>query len=419
MVKRLSNTDQNNNQLTNVPDPISDGDAANKKYVDENISGSDVPYVSDEAPADPEDGMLWYDTDDDTVAPAPPVNNLDPISVSVVGAADLVAKVGTTVNGDYTPTTGDILNVTFSNSNTANNATLNIDGSGAKNIQTGGVNTSNVSLAGTQVLMWYDGTNYQLFGSQRTSDQNTAYTGIAATPINSTANTTIVINRAYLSNSTSKLVFTLPASAAIGSLISVTGVGTGGWEIQAPAGDNIILSDGTDTGDAGSISGEQYTTVYLRCIVANTTWVVDNVEGVITSSTGESSDTRILKKIYPVGSLYYNATDATNPETLLGFGTWTAFAEGRVPVGKATSGTFGTAGATMGAETHTLTVSELPPHKHGLEYGTNTAGAGQRVTVAASNGPNYSGNPIGDTGGGSAHNNIQPSIVVYIWQRTA
>ena len=40
-----------------------------------------------------------------------------------------------------------------------------------------------------------------------------------------------------------------------------------------------------------------------------------------------------LQAIYPVGSIYTNATNSTNPGTLLGFGTWTAFGAGRVPVG--------------------------------------------------------------------------------------
>ena len=37
--------------------------------------------------------------------------------------------------------------------------------------------------------------------------------------------------------------------------------------------------------------------------------------------------------LYPVGSVYTNASVSTNPGTLLGFGTWTAFGAGRVPVG--------------------------------------------------------------------------------------
>ena len=38
----------------------------------------------------------------------------------------------------------------------------------------------------------------------------------------------------------------------------------------------------------------------------------------------------ILQAVYPIGSVYTNASVDTNPATLLGFGTWTAFAAGRV-----------------------------------------------------------------------------------------
>jgi len=70
--------------------------------------------------------------------------------------------------------------------------------------------------------------------------------------------------------------------------------------------------------------------------------------------------------LYPVGSLYLNATNRTNPSTLLGFGTWTAFGAGRVPVGKAAAGTFSSIGATGGEETHILTLAESPAHTHSL-----------------------------------------------------
>src|SRR5690606_22531503 len=96
-------------------------------------------------------------------------------NVSVTTAAGTAAKIGTTTDGDYSPTAGDIIRVTFSNGNTANSPTLNIDGSGAKNIRLGNTAANNVSLpsTATQIFLWYDGTSYQLFGSQRNTDSNT------------------------------------------------------------------------------------------------------------------------------------------------------------------------------------------------------------------------------------------------------
>lgn len=70
MVKRLSNTDQNNTKLTNVPTPVNAGDAVNKAYVDANIGGggdfvtsttTDKITASATAPASPTAGDLWFD----------------------------------------------------------------------------------------------------------------------------------------------------------------------------------------------------------------------------------------------------------------------------------------------------------------------------------------------------------------------
>lgn len=46
MVKRLSNTDQDNNKLINIPTPIDNGDAVNKQYVDTGL-GSKVNKSGD------------------------------------------------------------------------------------------------------------------------------------------------------------------------------------------------------------------------------------------------------------------------------------------------------------------------------------------------------------------------------------
>jgi microcystin-dependent protein len=115
----------------------------------------------------------------------------------------------------------------------------------------------------------------------------------------------------------------------------------------------------------------------------------------------------------------------------------------RVPVGKAASGTFGTLGNTGGAETHTLTTSQLPSHLHGVGTLANASNSGAHVHgvgfhVNAGSGLNGDGygllhaslSPTGtyttpsggghshtlsgstaSAGSGGSHNNLQPYMV--------
>jgi len=126
--------------------------------------------------------------------------------------------------------------------------------------------------------------------------------------------------------------------------------------------------------------------------------------------------------VYPVGSIYFQVAVATNPATLLGMGTWVAYAAGRALVGKAGSGTFDTLNEELGAETHTLAISEIPSHTHTRTFQKNYGG--NPDSGAANPGLNGGGSTsynfnTGATGGGAAHNNMQPSITVYMWKRTA
>lgn len=126
---------------------------------------------------------------------------------------------------------------------------------------------------------------------------------------------------------------------------------------------------------------------------------------------------------HPVGSLYFNADDPTNPEDLLGYGEWEEYAKGRVPVGiDSTQTEFDTAGETGGAKTHTLTVDQIPSHNHEQFVTANSGGTGVRRDYNQ-DGSGYQqytqGINTGNRGGGQAHNNLQPYIVVYIWRRTA
>ena len=150
--------------------------------------------------------------------------------------------------------------------------------------------------------------------------------------------------------------------------------------------------------------------------------------------------TDILKKIYPVGSIYMS-TVSTNPATLFGFGRWEAMPAGRVLLAQGTAswGTYN-AGSTGGEATHQLTVGEMPAHSH--KAITNTTGNHTHpiplYTVSGggpAGGPKYdpnnvinngtsgsSGNhphtvTINNSGNNQPHNNLQPYIVVYMWQR--
>ena len=127
-----------------------------------------------------------------------------------------------------------------------------------------------------------------------------------------------------------------------------------------------------------------------------------------------------LSVLYPVGSVYINAAVSTNPATLLGFGTWTAFGAGRVLVGLDAGQTeFDTLGETGGAKTHTLTINEIPSHTHTSPLRGNGQDEINAIPSASDNANPGLTMTTNATGGGQAHNNLQPYIVVYMWKRTA
>ena len=125
----------------------------------------------------------------------------------------------------------------------------------------------------------------------------------------------------------------------------------------------------------------------------------------------------IMTILYPVGAIYIS-TLSTNPATLLGFGTWAAYAAGRVLVGVGTSDQAFAAAATGGESNHTLSIPEMPTHNH-EQYGGAFATAGTAEYNSQWNNDTYQGKLSGNAGGGGAHNNLQPYVVVYMWNRTA
>lgn len=136
----------------------------------------------------------------------------------------------------------------------------------------------------------------------------------------------------------------------------------------------------------------------------------------------------LFDMLNPVGS-YYETSDVTfNPNTMWP-GTWILEVGGQVHV---SAGNDYVIGNTGGEATHTLSISEMPNHEHVFTrqqwYGSDTqatTSAGSIYSWKSSTGGTtsygYRGNSgqYGLTGGGEAHNNMQPYIVVNRWHRTA
>jgi len=132
-------------------------------------------------------------------------------------------------------------------------------------------------------------------------------------------------------------------------------------------------------------------------------------KGTNASEGTASSDVAVkgqLEASYPVGALFF-CTVSTNPSTLLGFGTWEAYAAGRVIVGVDPTDNDFDAGDTGGAKTHT---HSTPAHQHPDGELVDNDGAVSTVQVNDASG-----------GGGTtgSESSMPPFVAVYIWRRSA
>lgn len=142
---------------------------------------------------------------------------------------------------------------------------------------------------------------------------------------------------------------------------------------------------------------------------------VTRLMGAFTSVTDLTKQLFLL--MHRVGDIIFSTSDE-NPSTIYG-GTWVAWGKGQVPVGVDTSDSdFNTVEKTGGEKEHTLTVGEMPSHKHdfGQQFATtsNLSGEYGYYMIAGTQ-----TDVIKNTGGNQPHNNLQPYITCYMWKRTA
>lgn len=153
------------------------------------------------------------------------------------------------------------------------------------------------------------------------------------------------------------------------------------------------LADGSGTkGDmyyvdvAGSQdlgSGTQYFNVGDRVLYDGTIWkninstAVKSVNNVLPDAQGNVDLLQnIFSFVFPVGTIYQNASNSTSPATLFGFGTWKQITDkylacrGGTHITEAEGGTW----------SKTLTEENIPQHNHGGLTGTRNTGISVTVT---------------------------------------
>lgn len=242
---------------------------------------------------------------------------------------------------------------------------------------------------------------------------------------------------------------------------------SGGTTVAIPAGKTMsVWSDGTNVA--------QQTDNFISPALTGTPTAPTASAGTSTTQVATTAfvAAALLASVYPVGSIYTNATNNTNPGTLLGFGTWAAFGAGRVAVGfDAGNALFDTAeetggsyDATLPTHNHTATSgNQSANHTHTFSGTTSTASLTGTFAVSAqanitsgvfSRGTGFGGNggepqtnypinmdashshtysgttsnvsadhnhaiTVADAGSSGTNKNIQPYITVYMWKRTA
>ena len=151
--------------------------------------------------------------------------------------------------------------------------------------------------------------------------------------------------------------------------------------------------------------------------VDGVTHIYDKERNIYATATNDAGVNELLEKVYPIGSIYMSIVD-NSPQNFLG-GTWERIEDKFL----LSAGTSYMAGSEGGSAEHTLTIDEMPSHKHQLESGVGVDWSDQGATTSPisflpeiSNGRNIESKAVG---GGLPHNNMPPYLAVYMWKRTA
>ena len=159
----------------------------------------------------------------------------------------------------------------------------------------------------------------------------------------------------------------------------------------------------------------------IRCsgsIVIASGVTVNAIDSPSVTATGDGT---LLRNGYAVGDFFIG----TNSPAERAGGEWTQILD-RFLVGAGNSYALGSTG---GESTHTLTIDEMPNHRHdSIESANDSGGLKVNNNYGSGNAYALSLSPNNDqsfgfqtslTGGSQAHNNLPPYLAVNIWRRDA
>jgi len=194
-----------------------------------------------------------------------------------------------------------------------------------------------------------------------------------------------------------------------------------------------LVSNGTDI----VVANNYVNTALTGVPTAPTASAGTNTTQIATTAFVQAATTplaTIANTLYPVGSIY-TSTVSTNPASLFGVGTWVAFGAGRVLIGNgggfSAGATGGSADAVVVSHTHTATSTVTDPtHTHTFtNYSTSNGGAStpiignSNITFTQTTNAASTGITVATTnasaGVSGTNANLQPYVVVYMWNRTA
>ena len=143
-------------------------------------------------------------------------------------------------------------------------------------------------------------------------------------------------------------------------------------------------------------------------------WVYYRTPLELLADLGTETVDEILGLVYPVGSIYMSINNVS-PATLFG-GKWVQI-KGRFLLG---ASDVYKANTTGGEATHTLTNNEMPNHQHSIWFPNSSGEQSAEIGYpeAGSKNTYYAeASKTSGVGGGAAHNNMPPYLVVYMWRR--